>query len=124
MLNKPKDSSEAVPSVGDARFLKHYPEELRESMLAAKQEFISFLLGLQSMKQKDYALLAVHEKNSKAYRYLYDEWYFSSGLFTEKELRYAPKLRTPEFLRVLRPMVVPLFADQFVITTIAFYAVK
>ena len=126
MLNKPRDSSEVLPSVGDARFLKHYSEELRESMLGVKQEFISFLLGLQSMKLKDYALLAVHEKNSEFYRYLYDEWYFGSGLFTEKELQYAPKLREPEFLRALRQScpVGTMFSKFFVVFVVAFCAVK
>lgn len=120
MINEARDLSESVPSTGNARFLKHQPEERREAMLAAKQDFVSFLLGLHNYHFKDYAFMAMHEKNSENYMFLYYEWFHNSALFSKVELSYCPKLRTSGFTKAARS----LSGNFFVVYAISYIAIK
>jgi len=125
MTSEAKVSYESVPTTGDARFLKHYSEELRQSLLDAKQDFVSFLLGLQSMRLKDYVFLAVHEKRGEEYKHLFIEWIVGNEIFTDKELGYCPKLRNLSFVEAFRQMFfVPLFNKYLISYVIAYMAVK
>jgi hypothetical protein len=83
-------------------YLTDYPDEMALSMAKSKQAFVSFLLGLQNMTWKDYALLTVHEDKSKEFHRLFFEWLMRNKLFSDKELEYCPKLRTPEFMRIFK----------------------
>lgn len=125
MLKEVKDSSEEVPSVGDAVFFKHYPEELRDSLLGSKQDFVSFLLGLQSMSFKDYALLTVHEKYGREYGFLLFEWLCGNGIFSKKELGYCPKLRKAPFVDAFEQLLRTPLCDKILIPyMIAYQAIK
>jgi hypothetical protein len=125
VLKEVKGLSESVPTTGDARFLKHRTEGMRQKMLEAKQDFVSFLLGLQSMRQQDYSLLAVHEKRGDAYIHLLAEWLNMNELFSEKELSYCPKLRNREFSKAMALLTYVPFCEKVVVPyMIAYVAVK
>lgn len=123
MLKEVKDLSESVPTTGDARFLKHYTEEERQSMLMVKQDFVSFLLGLQNMRQVDYALLAVHEKNGEHYIHLLIEWLYSNQIFSEKELDYCPKLRQASFVDAVNKFLPIPMCDRIIVPYMVAYIV-
>jgi hypothetical protein len=111
MENEQKDYSEIeqflkergkTGFLGDILHLKHYPCEMALSMLESKQIFISFLLGLQNITLKDYSLLTAHADKAKEFHRLFIEWLLKNKIFSDKELEYCLKLRTPEFLGMFR----------------------
>lgn len=115
MEKEQKDYSEEL------KYFKAYSEEEALMMVKAKQAFVSFLLGLQNISVRDYALLTTHEDKSKEFYLLFVEWLVRNKIFSEKELEYCPALRTPEFIKIFKVAnLIPGFTQTFLQFLIAY----
>jgi hypothetical protein len=134
MENEQKDYSEIeqflkergkTGFLGDILHLKHYSCEMALSMLESKQIFISFLLGLQNITLKDYSLLTAHADKAKEFHRLFIEWLLKNKIFSDKELEYCSKLRTPAFFTMFRLVErTPGFESTFFQFLIAYSVTK
>lgn len=134
MENEQKDYSEIeqflkergkTGFLGDILHLKHYSKEMALSMLESKQIFVSFLLGLQNITLKDYSLLTAHADKAKEFHRLFVEWLLKNKIFSDKELEYCSKLRTPEFFTMFRLVErTPGFESTFFQFMIAYSVTK
>ena len=111
---------------GDMRHLLHYRFEKGLQMLEAKQRFISFLLTLQNMSLVDFHLLDSHTKFGEEYIYLLYEFVLGNPVFSEKELKYCPKLRDPSFIATLRDLKRDGLMGKYyaIFYVVAFYITK